>query len=151
MLRYSKLLVLVSGPAECNSQSGESIPRYWTLRPSPSPSSATVQHQQHSLKPLWASLPFTQNTSGMALSDGHPRITTKDGSRHAFSTQGSPVLRDNPLPGGDDHSLTPPPVPSANPISSARSESLPSPYPSGSVSSLLASTTTLGASSSSRT
>jgi hypothetical protein len=83
--------------------------------------------------------------SGMALSDGHPRTVTKDGSRRAFSAQGSPApLRGIPLP-GDDHSLTPPPVPSA------RSESLPSPYPSGSVSSLSASTTTLRASSSSRT
>ena len=40
---------------------------------------------------------------------------------------------------------------SANPIPSARSESFPSPYLSGSVSSLSASTTTLRASSSSRT
>ena len=89
----------------------------------------------------------------MALSDGHPRTVTKDSSRRAFSTQGSPApLRDIPLPGGDDRSLTPPPpVPSGNPISSVRSGSLPSPYPSGSVSSLSASTTTLRASGSSRT
>ena len=90
----------------------------------------------------------------MALSDGHPCTVIKDGSRRAYSIQGSPAtLRDVPLPGADDHSLTPPPVPSANPIPPARSESLPSQYPSGSVSSLSASTTTLRlrASSSSRT
>jgi hypothetical protein len=63
-----------------------------------------------------------------------------------------PCPPDIPLPGGDDRSVTPPPpVHSGNPIPSARSESLPSPYPSGSVSSLSASTTTLRASGSSRT
>jgi len=78
---------------------------------------------------------------------GHPHTVTKDGSRRAFSTQGSPgPLRDISLPRGDDRPLTPP-VPSGNPVPSARSESLSSPYPSGTASSLSASTTTLRASS----
>jgi hypothetical protein len=96
-----------------------------------------------------SNLPSTsENTPGMALPDGHPRTVTKDGNRRAFSVQGSPaLLRDVSLPGGDGRSLTPP-IPS---LPSARSDSLPSPYPSGDASSLSASTTTLRASSSSRT
>lgn len=80
----------------------------------------------------------------MALPDGQRRNLTKDGSRRAQSVHDSPApFRDVALPGGDDRSLTPP-VPS-------RSESLPSPYPSASNSSLSASTTTLRTPNSSRT
>ncbi|KAF8496165.1 hypothetical protein F5888DRAFT_1794727 [Russula emetica] len=87
----------------------------------------------------------------MALPDGQHRNLTKDGSRRAQSMHGSPIpLRDVALPGGDERPLTPP-VPSGTSIPSARSESLPSPYPSGSNSSLSASTTTLRTSNSSRT
>jgi Rab9 effector protein with kelch motifs len=87
----------------------------------------------------------------MALPDGQHRNLTKDGSRRAQPVHGSPVpLRDVTLPGGGDRSLTPP-VPSGTSIPSTRSESVPSPYPSGSNSSLSASATTLRASNSSRT
>jgi hypothetical protein len=70
------------------------------------------------------------------------------------TAQGSPaLLHDIPLPGGDDRSLTPPPPPvsSGNPVPSACSESLPSPYPSRLASSLSTSTTMLHTSSLSRT
>jgi Rab9 effector protein with kelch motifs len=88
----------------------------------------------------------------MALPDGQHRNLTKDGIRRAQSAHGSPVpLRDVTLPGGGDGRPLTPPVPSGTSIPSARSESLPSPYPSGSNSSLSASTTTLRATNSSRT
>ena len=80
----------------------------------------------------------------MALPDAQHRNLTKDGSLRAQSTP----LRDVPLPGGDNRPLTPP-VPSGTSIPT-RSESLPSPYPSGSNNSLSASTTTLRTSNSSR-
>jgi hypothetical protein len=86
----------------------------------------------------------------MALPDGQHRNLTKDGSRRAQSLHNSPgLIRDIALPGGDERPLTPP-VPSGTAIPTARSESLPTPYPSGSNSSLSASTTTLRASNASR-
>ena len=83
----------------------------------------------------------------MATTDPHPRITSKDGSRRAVSTQasthGSPApQRSVSLPVGDDRPLTPP-MSAINPNHASRSESLPTPYPSGSNSSLSASTSTL--------
>src|SRR5260221_2098524 len=83
----------------------------------------------------------------MTPTDPHPRIASKDGSRRAVSTQasthGSPApQRSVSLPVGDDRPLTPP-VYAINPIHASRSESLPSPFPSGSNSPLSASTSTL--------
>lgn len=87
----------------------------------------------------------------MALTDGQHRNLTNDSSRRAQSLHNSPgPLRDVALPAGNDRPLTPP-VPSGTSIPPARSESLPTPYPSGSNSSLSASTTTLRATNSSRT
>ncbi|KAI0255637.1 hypothetical protein BJV78DRAFT_690122 [Lactifluus subvellereus] len=87
----------------------------------------------------------------MALSsDAHPGVVSKDASRRAISTQGSPApLRDISLPTGDDRSLTPP-VSAGTAGQENRSVSFPSPYPSGSNSSLSGSTSTLRQASSSR-
>ena len=114
-----------------------------------------------SLEPLWISLPESRSLNlGMVLLDRFflgfffffgggggvfcrvQRLRTPgtDGNRRAFSAQGSLVpIRDISLPGGDDRPFTPP-VPSGNPVHTARSESfaisipervrhLPSPHP----------------------
>ena len=113
-----------------------------TSTPAPAP-----PHSPLNISPVGLENP-EENITGMTPSEAqHPRSVSKDPGRRAVSTQGSSPapLRSISLPVGDDRPLTP--LASAvNPVHAARSESLP--YPSGS-NSLSASTSTLRATSSS--